>query len=68
MKKYGKETSRRFDLWERKTVDEIFLLETDDANSDIDGDGKLEFGVNQQAVYFFDYELGEDACSISYCG
>lgn len=35
---------------------------------DIDGDGKPEFGVHQQAVYFFDYELGEDACSISYCG
>lgn len=35
---------------------------------DIDGDGKPEFGVNQQAVYFFDYELGEEACSVSYCG
>ncbi|MDE7253483.1 MAG: hypothetical protein K2O32_11150 [Acetatifactor sp.] len=35
---------------------------------DIDGDGKPEFGVNQSAVYFFDYELGEEACSIFYCG
>lgn len=35
---------------------------------DIDGDGKPEFGVNQGAVYVFDYELGEEACSISYRG
>ncbi|MCM1045852.1 MAG: hypothetical protein NC417_10105 [Candidatus Gastranaerophilales bacterium] len=35
---------------------------------DIDGDGKPEFVVNQGAVYVFDYELGEEACSISYRG
>lgn len=35
---------------------------------DIDGDGKPEFGVSQKEVYFFDYELGEEACNISYWG
>lgn len=34
--------------------------------NDIDGDGKPEFGLTQGCVYFFDYELGDDACSISY--
>ena len=33
---------------------------------DIDGDGKPEFGLEQGCAFFFDYELGEDACSISY--
>ena len=34
--------------------------------NDIDGDGKPEFGLVQSCAYLFDYELGEDACSISY--
>jgi len=53
------------ELLEERDSEKVFYTYYYD---DIDGDGKPEFGVNQQAVYFFDYELGEDACSISYCG
>lgn len=62
-------------LWWAGIPYEELLEERDSAGfpysyyyDDIDGDGKPEFGVDQQAVYFFDYELGEEACSISYCG
>ena len=62
-------------LWWAGIPYEKLLEERDSADfpysfyyDDIDGDGKPEFGVDQRAVYFFDYELGEEACSISYCG
>lgn len=63
------------DLWRAGIPYENLLEERDSAGfpyfyyyDDIDGDGKPEFGVSQGAVYFFDYELGEEACSVSYCG
>lgn len=62
-------------LWWAGIPYENLLEERDSAGfpysfyyDDIDGDGKPEFGVDQGAVYYFDYELGEEACSISYCG
>ena len=48
------------DLLEERDTDYSFYYD------DIDGDGKPEFGLTQGCVFFFDYELGEDACSISY--
>lgn len=48
------------DLLEERDTDYSFYYD------DIDGDGKPEFGLKQGCVFFFDYELGEDACSISY--
>lgn len=63
------------DLWRAGIPYENLLEERNSAGfpysyyyDDIDGDGKPEFGVSQGAVYFFDYELGEEACSVSYCG
>lgn len=60
------------DLWKSISYDE--LLEWRDRDfpayyyDDIDGDGKPEFGVNCGCVYFFDYELGEEICSLYYSG
>lgn len=60
------------DLWKGSTFDE--LLERRDSDfpayyyDDIDGDGKPELGVTWGCVYFFDYELGEEVCDISYWG
>ena len=61
------------DLWKAGIPYGDLLEERDNIGSynsyyynDIDGDGKPEFGLTQGCVYFFDYELGEDACSISY--
>lgn len=65
------------DLWWSGVPYEELLKERDNTDfgqgccyyyDDIDGDGKPEFGVRQGAVYFFDYELGEEACSVSYGG
>lgn len=63
------------DLWWAGIPYENLLEEQDNAGfpysyyyDDIDGDGKPEFGVDQRAVYFFDYELGEEVCNISYLG
>lgn len=65
------------DLWWSGVPYEELLKERDNTDfgqgccyyyDDIDGDGKPEFGVCQGAVYFFDYELGEEACSVSYGG
>ena len=49
-------------LEERDNIDYPYAYYYDD----IDGDGKPEFGLEQSCVYLFDYELGDDACSISY--
>lgn len=60
------------DLWKSAPFDE--LLERRDRDrpayyyDDIDGDGKPEFGVNYGCVYFFDYEPGEEVCSLYYDG
>lgn len=61
------------DLWKAGIPYGDLLEERDTIGSynayyydDLDGDGKPEFGLTQGCVYFFDYELGEDACSISY--
>lgn len=65
------------DLWWAGIPYEELLEEGDNTDfvqgccyyyDDIDGDGKPEFGVCQGAVYFFDYELGEKTCSVSYGG
>lgn len=63
------------DLWWAGIPYENLLEERDNAGfpysyyyDDIDGDGKPEFCVDQGAVYYFDYELGEEACRICYCG
>ncbi len=65
------------DLWWAGIPYEELLEERDNTDfvqgccyyyDDIDGDGKPEFGVCQGAVYFFDYELGEKTCSVSYGG
>lgn len=73
--KWCEDGDRYQDLWWSGIPYEDLLEGRDNADfscfyyyDDIDGDGKPEFGVSQGAVYFFDYELGEGACSVSYGG
>lgn len=58
------------DLWKSWPYEELLEWRDSDFPSyyydDIDGDGKPEFGVNCGCVYFFHYEPGVEACSVSY--